>query len=296
MIDLITSSLASIAAEKMLKASPKMLRYIRAYIPILGVKHPSFSEFDDYDYRLRLNAECKARIAFAVSTQVLPAITSSHDESILLDSGSVTYNIAYQLFSYRFGNIVTNNYAIAMLFHEFKHQLPSTCRMLPGEMLRDVCAQGGKETVKAVIQELTQGNLGKSSPTRIAVLGLRAYSPEYGIAEDTPKLTEFQAAMLRHADKLVVVAQGEKFLKKANAPILNSQEFRSIIEQRSDEKSLWFVHHAPTVELSQSQKDYYNHNLDSFLRLLPEDRVFDASRMKVNHNLVVKDEKFLASH
>ncbi len=267
----------------------KILLYIKRKFYKGRISAPDLSEFEDYDYRLKTNPVPKAKIAKSAVFKILPSINKDLKYSVMLDSGSVTYNIANQIFSYRCGNIITNNYAIAMLYHNLNHSVPNTCRLLPGEMLRSVCAQGGEEVAKAAYKELKYGSNGQP-PTETAILGLRAYSPKKGLTEDTPELTKFQATLLEYSKNLIIVAQGEKFLKKANAPILNSKKFLEIMEKRRHEKSLWFIYHTPNAVLSHEQEYYYKKNLEEFLRLLPEDRVYKADKEKIEDNMLVVDE------
>lgn len=269
-----------------------MLKYIKGYLPTQVITHPSLSDFSDYDYRLKSNPIPKSKIAQKITTELIPLLDSNNSKSILLDSGSVTYNIALQMFNYHLTDIVTNNFAIAMLFQEYNHTVANNCRLLPGDMIKSVCAQGGFETSKAAKDELTKGRKGKPS-TKISVLGLRAYSPDNGISEDTKELSHFQATLLQHSEKLIIVAQGEKFLKKANAPILRSKDFKYMMDKRKEEKSMYFVYHKPTAELSSIQQSAYKRNLESFLKNIPEDRIFETSDMKLNKNLLVTEEKFM---
>ena len=291
MIDAILTPIISEATKAVCSRYPIFLKYLKQYMPVQVVSHPSLAEFRDYDYRLKRNPISKAKIANLITTEIIPQLDVSSAKSILLDSGSVTYNIAYQMFNYQLCNITTNNFAIAMLYNEFDHKVPSTCKLLPGSLIKKVCAQAGEETAQAAIEALTENDHGVT-PIKIAVLGLRAYSPEKGIAEDTKELTQFQGVLLENAQDLIVVAQGEKFIKPANAPVLNSRDFRYMMDKRREEKSIWFVYHEPTCELSSSQKNMYDSNLHSFLDLLPEDRVFESSRLKNDQRLHVTDEKF----
>ena len=267
------------------KISPRTIVTILKFRPA-RVIHPQFNEHPDFDYRLKENSKSKAKIASMVTFQLLPSIYTNHNEQILLDSGSVTYNIAFQMFTYRFGKILTNNHAIMMLYMTFARKVPHLCRCLGGELIPDICANAGKETTAEAVRELTGQNARKKR-TRIAVLGLRAYSDEQGLAEDTPMLSDFQAAMIRHAQYLIIVAQGEKFLKPTHAPIFNSKEFRKIIAKRTAEKRVWFVYHPVVKFKSITSKAYYEYNLRSFIKLLPADQVFDASSVIPPQNLII---------
>lgn len=291
MIESLLSPLISEATKAICRRNPQLLKYLRRYFLTQKITHPSLDEFSDYDYRLKTNPYPKARIAQKITTEIIPRLDHNSSKSILLDSGSVTYNIAYQMFNYQLCKIVTNNFAIAMLFNEFDHTVPSTCRLLPGEMIREVCAQGGRQSAESAKLELTTGGEGHEA-TRISVLGLRAYSPEKGITEDNKQLSEFQASLFEHSEQLIVVAQGEKFIKKANAPILQSKDFKYMIDKRREEKSLWFVYHKPMAKLSICQKNMYKENLESFLGLLPEDRVFEVSNQNTDKKLIITDEVF----
>lgn len=286
--EILTEILAALAG-RITQTSPRWIPWVRDFLKVAKIEHPNFDSYKDYDIRLYENSLAKARIAYRVTTEVLPELRVNSKESILLDSGSVTYNIAFQLFVLNYLRIVTNNLAVQDFFRYQKNQPPDRCKMLGGEVMEEIRAVVGEDTIASAIKEL-RGENKTSKGTNIAVLGLRAYSKDKGIAEDTPRLSEFQASMMRHAKQLIVVAQGEKFLKKANAPILESREFRKLIDKRNNDKSLWFIHHLPATKLNEQQSEEYNNNLNSFLSLLPNDRILDSSETKVPENLVIRKE------
>lgn len=234
----------------------------------------TIEDFKEYDNRIESNAPAKIKIAKSVNELIISAFDLS-ENPILLDCGSVTYYISQELLRDSSGNIITNSIGIQSYSATIRTH-PITVNVIPGEVNPTVGAYVGLQTSASAKAQLTKG-IGKLPKSKVAVLGLRAYNPGLGFLENTPSLTAFQATMFEHAESLIVVAQGEKFLNKAYAPILESAKFKRILERRIKNGSIWFVYHEPTCKLTDAQRKYYEKNLANFLEQLPSDRVFNVT-------------------
>jgi hypothetical protein len=126
-------------------------------------------------------------------------------------------------------NIVTNSIGIHSLSASITTH-PITVNAIPGEVNTVVGAYVGFQTTETAKEQLING-IGKLSKSKVAVLGLRAYDPSKGFLENTPSLKDFQGVLFEYSENLIVVAQGEKFLNKAYAPILESNKFKKILEK-----------------------------------------------------------------
>ena len=246
----------------------------------------SIKDFRTIDDRINVNYKAKEKIAKGVVNDIVKKFFDLRDNPILLDTGSVTYYIGMELMNGSDGSIVTNNLTIALEKRKKEH--PITLDILYGEKNFDEknFAFVGFEVAKEAEIQLKKGinNIPKS---KIAVLGLRAYNHQLGIMEGTPELTDFQASLFEHAENLIIVAQGEKFLTPSKAPILESDKFKRIMLKRKKEKSIWFVYHEPTCKLTKSQKDYYNQNISDFMENLPTQNIINVTKgAKKNANKV----------
>jgi len=235
----------------------------------------SIEDFKEYDRRIETNSKAKIKIAKGV-TELINDFFDISINPILLDCGSVTYYISDELLKNSVGNIVTNSIGIHSLSATITDH-PITVNTIPGEVNPLVGAYVGFQTAETAKKQLTKG-IGKLSKSKIAVLGLRAYDPSKGFLENTSSLTDFQGALFEFSEKLIVVAQGEKFLNKAYAPILESTKFKKILKKRIDEKSIWFVYHEPTCKLTKSQRKFYKNNLNEFLSRIPKGHVINVTK------------------
>lgn len=237
----------------------------------------TIEDFKEYDKRIETNSKAKIKIAKRVR-ELINEFFDISIHPILLDCGSVTYYISDELLKDSAGNIVTNSIGIHSMSATINTH-PITVNTIPGEVNPVVGAYVGFQTAETAKQQLTKG-VGKLEKSKVAVLGLRAYNPSKGFLENTPSLTDFQGTLFEHAENLIVVAQGEKFLNKAYAPILESSRFKEILDKRVKNKSLWFVYHEPTCKMTDAQKSFYNKNLNDFLSKIPKDRIINVSQKK----------------
>lgn len=202
---------------------------------------------DLHDTRLYTNLPAKNKIADLVYKEFVASLNTP----VLLDSGTVTYCIAERIVTSReMIPIVTNNLAIASdmdgVFHHSIH-------LLPGEVDCSVMATTGSAAAEHARIWLNE----KVPKASLAIMGLRAFDPLKGFAEDLVSLNEFQATLLREAENLVIVAQGEKFIKQVQHPIMPYNEFISILEKRREDHSIWLVCHEPTLDISEATKIRY---------------------------------------
>lgn len=232
-------------------------------------------DFQEYDKRIETNSKAKIRIARGVN-ELIDQFFNLSENPILLDCGSVTYYISCELLSKSSGNIITNSIGIQSYSATITTH-PICVNVIPGEVNPLVGAYVGFQTAESAEKQLKYG-LGKLAKSKVAVLGLRAYDPSKGFLENTPSLTDFQGRLFEHAEKLIVVAQGEKFLNKAYAPILESNKFKEIMQKRVKDQSIWFVYHEPTCKLSSSQREFYQKNLQSFLSNIPPEYVLNMTK------------------
>lgn len=239
-----------------------------------GIGFKNIEDFKEYDKRIETNKEAKIKIAKGVR-ELINEFFDISISPILLDNGSVTYYISDELLKDSSGNIVTNSIGIHSLSATITSH-PITVNAIPGEVNTVVGAYVGFQTTQTAKEQLING-IGKLSKSKVAVLGLRAYDPSKGFLENTPSLKDFQGVLFEHSENLIVVAQGEKFLNKAYAPILESDKFKEILEKRVKEKSIWFVYHEPTCKLSEVQRKVYDRNLNDFLKYLPKEFVVNVT-------------------
>ena len=190
----------------------------------------------------------------------------------------MTYYVSNELMEDGEGNIITNSMGIHILSSKFK-DYPVSTHQISGEFDATVGAYVGSQAAHEAKEQLTVG-LGDLPKSKVAVLGLRAYNPKIGFAENTPSLSDFQAALFEHSEKLIVVAQGEKFLNKASAPILECEKFNELLEKKVKEGSIWFVYHDPNCKLTERQENAYQKNLNNFLKKLPKENVLDVTYNK----------------
>lgn len=189
---------------------------------------------DLYDSRLMVNLPAKQRIAAFVLQNILQGSVSG----IMLDSGTVTYSIAEALIeSGRRIPIVTNNLFVVDKFPDILHY---PVHVLTGDWDPRTRAAGGHETAIEATRYLT-GEMDQKID--YAFLAANSIDPDLGISADAPIFSEFRAAMLRHAKNVVVVMQGEKFLKSVSDPVLPTDEWRAILQKRSAESSMWVICH-----------------------------------------------------
>jgi len=235
----------------------------------------SIEEYGDfYDSRLYTNYEAKMRIARLVLEKfVLPEI-----HGILLDSGSLTLVIADQLIESGLRiPVVTNNLAIAGRLREAIHY-PVT--ILPGELDTRTQGVGGDLTVNAVLPYLRA----QTKPwVELALLAANAIDPDAGLSADSPLFSEFRATILRHAPRVVIVLQGEKFLKAVNQPVMQVKEWRSILSRRRTERSLYVVCHEPACDYGCGSYARYGRCCDEMKALLPEGHLFQIRPKLEDH-------------
>jgi DeoR/GlpR family transcriptional regulator of sugar metabolism len=277
MVQLIISMVQAASYDAAKASTCKILQFFSKRSKIFSKRGKTLEDFKEYDKRLETNKDAKRKIAKAVVEDVL---INKYDfnGSILLDTGSVTYYIGDVLMESGRGLIVTNNLGLYKLYET--KEIPYNLHVIPGNMDREVLACVGSQAASSARQFLTSDFDGIPR-VKIAVLGLRAYDPREGFVENTLALTEFQATMFEHAETLIVVAQGEKFLNKGNMPILESGKFQRLLKKRSEDRSLWFIYHSPTCELEDNQKKYYRNNLNDFLKKIPHDLIIQADSISI---------------
>lgn len=218
---------------------------------------------DLYDARLVINLPAKNKIADLVYKKFIASINSP----VLLGSGTVTYCIAEQIVTK--GDmipIVTNNLAIATNMDSVYHH---PIHFLSGEIDRVVMATTGPEVAEQARIWLKD----KEPKASLAVMGLRSFEPLKGFSEDKVSLNEFQATLIREAEKLVIVAQGEKFIKPVENPIMPYSEFISILNKRRNDHSISLVCHEPTLELSEATRIRYGTILSKLIELIDKEHV-----------------------
>lgn len=218
---------------------------------------------DLHDTRLYTNLPAKNKIADLVYNEFIASLNTP----VLLDSGTVTYCIAERIVTSReMIPIVTNNLAIASDMDSVFHH---SIYLLPGEVDCSV-----KATTGSAVAEHARIWLNEKVPkASLAIMGLRAFDPLKGFAEDLVSLNEFQATLLREAEKLVIVAQGEKFIKSVQHPIMPYSEFISILEKRRKEHSIWLVCHEPTLDISEATKIRYETIFGKLIELIGMEHV-----------------------
>jgi DeoR/GlpR family transcriptional regulator of sugar metabolism len=220
-----------------------------------------------YDRRFNVNVPAKKQIARQVAN-----LLDAHNvtDNVVLDSGTVTFFVAQELRKRATRGLSTNS--IAIISDLANSGFTGKCHAIPGTTDSDVMAFTGPSAGSDAREKLTKGQT--TVPKHgVAVLGLRAFG-EAGIAEDTASLVEFQRALFEHADKLIIVAQGEKFAKQANHSILDANAHDDILERRCQDKSVWLVHSEPTAPLSAEQRFLADRNLQRLKRLLPDGHSF----------------------
>jgi DeoR/GlpR family transcriptional regulator of sugar metabolism len=218
---------------------------------------------DLYDARLVINLPAKNKIAEIVYKKFIAPINSP----VILGSGTVTYCIAEHIVTRgKIIPIVTNNVAIATDMDSVYHH---PIHLLSGEIDRVVMATTGPAAAEQARIWLKD----KEPKALLAVMGLRSFEPLKGFAEDKVSLNEFQATLLREAEKLVIVAQGEKFIKPVENPIMPYSEFLSILNKRRNDHSISLVCHEPTLELSEETKIRYDTILSKLIELIDKEYV-----------------------
>ena len=224
---------------------------------------------DYYDSRLFVNFPAKQVIA----ESVLDMFVNQETSGILLDSGSLTYVIADQLLDsgYRIP-VVTNNLALVSKLREI---IDYPIIILPGELDMRTYGVGGDVTAQAVIPYLT----GDAKPrVELAFLAANAIDPKNGLAADSSMFSSFRAAVLRHAKTVVVVLQGEKFLKGVKEPVVTIDEWNEILARRRKEHSMWVVCHPLAHDYGRDSGRRYSQCMDDFRKVLQPGAVIETRR------------------
>ena len=189
---------------------------------------------DMYDSRLYINYPAKQNIAHCIIKNFI----SNRTRGIILDSGTVNYVIADALVESGFRiPIVTNNLAIV---NKLKDILNYPVFVLPGEFDSRTDALGGQSTGE-MARKFLKGE--KDIKIDIAFLAANSIEINRGLSADAPMFSDFRAAILRHASKVVLVLQGEKFLKNVSDPVIPMEEWIELLERRKKDSSIYFVVH-----------------------------------------------------
>ncbi|UCE48894.1 MAG: DeoR/GlpR transcriptional regulator [Phycisphaerales bacterium] len=215
---------------------------------------------DVYDSRLFVNLLAKQEIA----SYVLKEFIKPDMKGIMLDSGTVTYVIADALVDAGLKiPIVTNNVAVVAQLEVFHY--PVT--ILPGEYDFRTKGVGGCLTAKAAKRYL-RGKM--NIPIDIAILAANAIDPDLGFSADNRIFSGFRATILKHAKEVVLVLQGEKFIKPVLNPVVTKDKWHQILQHRGADSSMWVVCHQPARSYSASANGQYSNAVRRFKATLPQ--------------------------
>ncbi len=221
---------------------------------------------DIYDSRLFVNLPAKHKIA----RYVLDNFIFPDTKGIMLDSGTVTYTIADALIDSGLQiPIVTNNLAVVS---KLKQVLRYPVTILPGNHDPRTQGIGGPLTAKAATEYL----MGKMDISiDCAFLAANAIDPNLGFSADASIFSDFRAAILRHASKVVLVLQGEKLLKPISNPVVSRKEWGELLLKRASESSIWVICHKPVHFYCSVLESQYSDSIKRFRDKLPPNHVVE---------------------
>ena len=162
-----------------------------------------------YDFRIHTNIEEKSRIAFKAAGLI------EDGESIILDSGSTTLQIAKYIKNRKGLNVVTNDIRIAMELVNVK----SIQVMVSGGILRE-----GLYTLIGPHAELLLENISAD----LAFMSSYAIS-ESGVTTTSPFQLPVKRKMIKAARKVILVADHSKFGKRLFTRVCSLDEIDEII-------------------------------------------------------------------
>ena len=221
-----------------------------------------------YDSRLYVNYPAKQNIA----SYVLKNFISNETKGIMLDSGTLTYVIADALVESGLRiPIVTNNLAIV---NKLKNVLNYPVFLLPGEFDSRTKAVGGQCTGE-MARNFLKGEM--NIPIDIAFLTANSIDIKSGLSADAQMFSDFRATILRHAPKLVIVLQGEKFLKEVSNPVLSMEEWDEVLEKRKQDSSIYFVIHKLVVNYGIEANHCYLDCIHQLRNRFPQSHVIEIS-------------------
>jgi len=162
-----------------------------------------------YDVKIEKNVAQKRAIAHAVA-EIVP-----HGASLLIDSGSTTLEVARALRSHREMTVVTNDIRVAA---EIANQGDVRLIVLGGEALPSVYTLASERAVH-LIEELN---------VDYAVMGADAVDPR-GITNTNSNEVSMKRAMMRAAERVLVVADSSKFGQSALVRVAGLEDVDLIV-------------------------------------------------------------------
>lgn len=166
-----------------------------------GVTLPDMMRESAFEQRLRENADSKKAIARVVARQI------GHGESVMLDTGSTTAYVAYELRGHRDLTVVTNSIDIA---RALATRNGNRVFMAGGELRADDGAALGPSAAQFVEQ----------FRVRTAVLSIGAIDERDGLMNFDLAEAAFSRVVVGRADRTVVAVDASKFGRRATVKVV----------------------------------------------------------------------------
>lgn len=181
----------------------------------------------DFEHRRTLYPEEKRRIGAAAASLV------EDGETIMIDSGTTTIEVARHLTRKRHLTVITNAFNIAA---ELLANAPGVDVVCTGGMIRrDTLSMRGSAAESVLAQV-------KASK---AILGVTALSLKFGLTTDAEPTAAIKKAMIRASQQVIVVTDSSKIGKVAFAPVADLQAIDILVTDSgmsADQKRAFETH------------------------------------------------------
>jgi DeoR family fructose operon transcriptional repressor len=166
-----------------------------------------------YESRAQKNVQLKEAIGKAVSALL------EDGDSIMMDDGSTTLQVARYLPAGRKFHIITNGVNI--------------CLELLGNLDVEIIATGGSlnRTDLSYYGKVAEATTSRFFTNR-AILGVSGISLQYGITAPSEEKAELKKVMIEHARELIIVADHTKLDRVTLVPICAIEKVRRIVTDR----------------------------------------------------------------
>ena len=172
-------------------------------------KHPV--NFDlNLNQRLKKNYKEKQQIGKKAIEYI------NEGDTIVMDSGSTTLEIAKNLKQFNKLKLITNSLPIADLVADFK----GVEVIITGGILRP--------EMRSLVGSMTESNL-SNYYCNVAFIGTDSISSEYGISTSIIEEATLNQAMMKISEKVIVVTDSSKFLRRSFVKIADIDALDSII-------------------------------------------------------------------